>query len=111
MGNKVYFFGGVSCDDSNCTAYTDYADLFVYNIQDNSGQLLNSDTAPPPRFYHSAVYCESKNIMVIFGGLSIDILEDLWIHVIDGEYWNEPTVDGTPPSPRYLHSGMTAHIA
>lgn len=78
-------------------------------MQNNSGKLLLSDDAPEARAFHSAVYCESQNIMVIFGGLGgggYEIYGDLWIYNINDNDWYVPQVCGTPPPPRYGHSGM-----
>uniref|UniRef100_A0A4W5ND88 Host cell factor C1 n=1 Tax=Hucho hucho TaxID=62062 RepID=A0A4W5ND88_9TELE len=66
---------------------------------------------PPPRESHTAVvYTEktsNKSRLVIYGGMSGCRLGDLWTLDIDTLTWNKPSVNGTAPLPRSLHSATT----
>lgn len=107
VGTKIYFFGGMFCDppNENCTLYSDF---FVFNLQNNVGEFLSLDPSPEARVFHSAVYCEPMNIMVIFGGAASESLKnDVWIYDIGSYNWYQPPVAGTPPIARMSHVGIT----
>lgn len=85
----------------------------MYNVQHDIGQALPLLETPPARVHHSAVYFEAKDMMIIFGGQADTgygyqaSSNDLWILDIPHTQWYQPTIAGTPPSPRRQHSCMS----
>lgn len=75
--------------------------------------LWNGPTTggPPPRAFHSAVYDNIAQRMILFGGAGPGLLGDLWqLSLPDptsaSPVWSPLTATGTPPSPRVGHSAV-----
>ncbi|XP_030632847.1 host cell factor 1a [Chanos chanos] len=118
VGNKCYLFGGLANDSedpkNNIPRYLN--DLYTLELRPGSGVVswdipITYGVLPPPRESHTAViYTEKtskKSRLVIYGGMSGCRLGDLWTLDIDTLTWNKPSVSGTAPLPRSLHSATT----
>ncbi|XP_066499633.1 host cell factor 1b [Hoplias malabaricus] len=118
VGNKCYLFGGLANDSedpkNNIPRYLN--DLYTLELRPGSNVTgwdipITYGVLPPPRESHTAVvYTEKtskKSRLVIYGGMSGCRLGDLWTLDIDTLTWNKPTISGTAPLPRSLHSATT----
>ncbi|XP_077385266.1 host cell factor 1a [Festucalex cinctus] len=118
VGNKCYLFGGLANDSedpkSNIPRYLN--DLYILELRVGSSVVawdipITYGVLPPPRESHTAVvYTEKtsrKSRLIIYGGMSGCRLGDLWTLDIDTLTWNKPSVSGTAPLPRSLHSATT----
>ncbi|XP_058646662.1 host cell factor 1a isoform X2 [Onychostoma macrolepis] len=118
VGNKCYLFGGLANDSedpkNNIPRYLN--DLYTLELRPGSSVMgwdipVTYGVLPPPRESHTAVvYTEKttkKSRLVIYGGMSGCRLGDLWTLDIDTLTWNKPTISGTAPLPRSLHSATT----
>ncbi|KAM6927629.1 host cell factor 1a [Xenentodon cancila] len=118
VGNKCYLFGGLANDSedpkNNIPRYLN--DLYTLELRPGSSVVgwdipITYGVLPPPRESHTAVvYTEKtsrKSRLIIYGGMSGCRLGDLWTLDIDTLTWNKPTVSGTAPLPRSLHSATT----
>ncbi|KAJ8265101.1 hypothetical protein COCON_G00142000 [Conger conger] len=118
VGNKCYLFGGLANDSedpkNNIPRYLN--DLYILELRAGSSVVgwdipITYGVLPPPRESHTAVvYTEKtskKSRLVIYGGMSGCRLGDLWTLDIDTLTWHKPSVSGTAPLPRSLHSATT----
>ncbi|XP_034537201.1 host cell factor 1a isoform X1 [Notolabrus celidotus] len=118
VGNKCYLFGGLANDSedpkNNIPRYLN--DLYTLELRAGSSVVgwdipITYGVLPPPRESHTAVvYTEKtsrKSRLIIYGGMSGCRLGDLWTLDIDTLTWNKPSVNGTAPLPRSLHSATT----
>ncbi|XP_077429214.1 host cell factor 1a [Vanacampus margaritifer] len=118
VGNKCYLFGGLANDSedpkNNIPRYLN--DLYILELRAGSSVVawdipITYGVLPPPRESHTAVvYTEKtsrKSRLIIYGGMSGCRLGDLWTLDIDTLTWNKPSVSGTAPLPRSLHSATT----
>ncbi|KAL7828908.1 hypothetical protein SRHO_G00325420 [Serrasalmus rhombeus] len=118
VGNKCYLFGGLANDSedpkNNIPRYLN--DLYTLELRPGSNVTgwdipITYGVLPPPRESHTAVvYTEKtskKSRLVIYGGMSGCRLGDLWTLDIDTLTWNKPSISGTAPLPRSLHSATT----
>lgn len=118
VGNKCYLFGGLANDSedpkNNIPRYLN--DLYTLELRAGSSVVgwdipITYGVLPPPRESHTAVvYTERtsrKSRLIIYGGMSGCRLGDLWTLDIDTLTWNKPSVSGTAPLPRSLHSATT----
>uniref|UniRef100_A0A1L8DWH2 Putative host cell transcription factor hcfc1 n=1 Tax=Nyssomyia neivai TaxID=330878 RepID=A0A1L8DWH2_9DIPT len=112
VGDRVFLFGGLAneSDDpkNNIPKYLN--DLYVLNIRTEPMTWEVPQTVgerPPPRESHTCVSYTDKarrNFLVIYGGMSGCRLGDLWFLDTDSMTWSRPTMAGTPPLPRSLHT-------
>ncbi|XP_035652466.1 host cell factor 1-like isoform X3 [Oncorhynchus keta] len=118
VGNKCYLFGGLANDSedpkNNIPRYLN--DLYTLELRAGSSVVgwdipITYGVLPPPRESHTAVvYTEKdskKSRLIIYGGMSGCRLGDLWTLDIDTLTWTKPSVNGTAPLPRSLHSATT----
>ncbi|KAG7275999.1 hypothetical protein CRUP_028556 [Coryphaenoides rupestris] len=118
VGNKCYLFGGLANDSedpkNNIPRYLN--DLYTLELRAGSSVVgwdipITYGVLPPPRESHTAVvYTDKatrKSRLIIYGGMSGCRLGDLWILDIETLTWNKPSVSGTAPLPRSLHSATT----
>ncbi|CAG7721393.1 unnamed protein product [Allacma fusca] len=114
INNVVYLFGGLANESedpkNNIPRYLD--DLWALELKPNNSVCWDRPTtfgtAPSPRESHTAVsYVEedgSRPRLIIYGGMSGCRLGDLWMLHLDTMEWSKPSVSGTIPLPRSLHS-------
>uniref|UniRef100_H3CPE1 Host cell factor C1a n=1 Tax=Tetraodon nigroviridis TaxID=99883 RepID=H3CPE1_TETNG len=118
VGNKCYLFGGLANDSedpkNNIPRYLN--DLYTLELRAGSSVVgwdipITYGVLPPPRESHTAVVytdkASRKSRLIIYGGMSGCRLGDLWTLDIDTLTWNKPSVSGTAPLPRSLHSATT----
>uniref|UniRef100_A0A673X7A0 Host cell factor 1 n=1 Tax=Salmo trutta TaxID=8032 RepID=A0A673X7A0_SALTR len=114
VGNKCYLFGGLANDSedpkNNIPRYLN--DLYTLELRAGSSVVgwdipITYGVLPPPRESHTAVVYTEKSRLVIYGGMSGCRLGDLWILDIDTLTWSKPSINGTAPLPRSLHSATT----
>ncbi|KAJ1363169.1 hypothetical protein KIN20_022966 [Parelaphostrongylus tenuis] len=108
-----YIFGGLANGSSdpkqNITVYLD--DFFSLDIRVPVGSLqweepVTYGARPCARESHSAIVHETEACrqLIIFGGMNGNRLGDLWILDLDSMTWDNPLIDGIPPTPRSLHT-------
>lgn len=111
--NRMIVFGGN--DVAPCCGSTN--DLWVLTNANGLGgspvwtQLSPSGGPPTVRASHSAVYDASTNRMIVFGGGSARLFNDVWVlSNADGlggtPNWTQLSPTGGPPAPRFLHSAV-----
>uniref|UniRef100_A0A6Q2XGA9 Host cell factor 1 n=1 Tax=Esox lucius TaxID=8010 RepID=A0A6Q2XGA9_ESOLU len=118
VGSKCYLFGGLANDSedpkNNIPRYLN--DLYTLELRAGSSVVgwdipITYGVLPPPRESHTAVvYTEKeskKSRLIIYGGMSGCRLGDLWTLDIETLTWTKPSVNGTAPLPRSLHSATT----
>ncbi|XP_072305508.1 host cell factor 1-like isoform X1 [Eucyclogobius newberryi] len=113
IGSRCYLFGGLANDSedpkNNIPRYLN--DLYCLELRPGSSVVgwdipSTSGRPPPPRESHTAVVTSGKtgNRLIIYGGMSGCRLGDLWVLDIDSLSWTKPSIGGTAPLPRSLHS-------
>ncbi|XP_054626101.1 host cell factor 1b [Dunckerocampus dactyliophorus] len=118
IGSRCFLFGGLANDSedpkNNIPRYLN--DLYCLELRQGSSVVswdlpVTSGQPPPPRESHTAVVASGRggNRLVIYGGMSGCRLGDLWILDIDSLVWSKPTLSGTAPLPRSLHSATAIH--
>ncbi|XP_074501003.1 host cell factor 1b isoform X5 [Sebastes fasciatus] len=116
IGSCCYLFGGLANDSedpkNNIPRYLN--DLYCLQLRPGSSVLgweipPTSGPPPPPRESHTAVVTSGRSAdrLIIYGGMSGCRLGDLWVLHIDSLTWSKPTLSGTGPLPRSLHSATT----
>jgi hypothetical protein len=109
--DRMIVFGG-----NNCSS-TYYNDVWVLeNANDVGGtpawlQLSPSGTPPSARAFTSAIYDETSNRMIVFGGFSGTAMNDVWAltnaNGVGGTpAWTKLSPGGTAPAARYGHSAV-----
>ena len=101
-GERVYLFGGRAGNDP-------LGDLWVYDVAANGWQAIDAGgDGPSPRFGHNAIFDESQQLMVVFGGQAgPNFFNDLWVFDPVTSAWTEfeaGDADGSP-QPRYGAGG------
>ncbi|XP_061908620.1 host cell factor 1b [Entelurus aequoreus] len=118
IGSRCFLFGGLANDSedpkNNIPRYLN--DLYCLELRQGSSVVswdlpVTSGQPPPPRESHTAVVASGRggNRLVIYGGMSGCRLGDLWMLDIDSLVWSKPTLSGTAPLPRSLHSATAVH--
>lgn len=113
IGSRCYLFGGLANDSedpkNNIPRYLN--DLYCLELRPGSSVVgwdipSISGQPPPPRESHTAVVTSGRtgNKLIIYGGMSGCRLGDLWVLDIDSLMWTKPSIGGTAPLPRSLHS-------
>jgi hypothetical protein len=113
--NRMIVFGG----NSRPTLHND---VWVLTNADGTGgtptwiQLIPSGPAPSPRGWHSAVYDEAHDRMIVFGGNPnigncFGLTNDVWVLAnASGQAgtlaWTQLLPSGGPPAARGLHSAV-----
>uniref|UniRef100_A0A3B3UK38 Fibronectin type-III domain-containing protein n=1 Tax=Poecilia latipinna TaxID=48699 RepID=A0A3B3UK38_9TELE len=117
-GSRCFLFGGLANDSedpkNNIPRYLN--DLYCLELRPGSTVVSweippTSGPPPPPRESHTAVMASRGGVsrLIIYGGMNGCRLGDLWVLDI-GEapqnslVWSQPSLSGTPPLPRSLHS-------
>ena len=109
--NVMIVFAGNNCGS------TDFNDVWLLqNANGLSGtpawvQLSPTGTHPSARELTSAVYDETSNRMIVFGGTNGTPENDVWVLTnANGTggtpAWIQLAPSGTPPAPRYGHSAV-----
>lgn len=102
--NHFLVFGGSASASNTNTKFGDLwtlsIDLATMNARWN--QLSPSGTAPSARATSCAVFDDSANQLVIFGGELAGgaAAADTWIYDVASNSWSQPAVTGTVPSGR-----------
>ncbi|XP_024915340.1 host cell factor 1b isoform X6 [Cynoglossus semilaevis] len=113
IGSRCYLFGGLANDSedpkNNIPRYLN--DLYCLELRPGTSVVgwdipLTSGQPPPPRESHTAVVTGShgSSKLIIYGGMSGCRLGDLWMLDIDTMTWSKPSLSGSSPLPRSLHS-------
>jgi hypothetical protein len=113
VNNKFIMFGGYDCTS------TYYSDLWILSNADGStgtpswSKITPAGTAPPARYNASAIYDSANNIMVVFGGETVNTntFNDVWIltnaNGIGGTpTWTQASPTGTKPAARAGQSAV-----
>jgi hypothetical protein len=76
-------------------------------------QLITGGTPPPTRWFHTTVYDEASNRMIVFAGIhDTTTLNDVWVLTnangtgAGGSTWLQLAASGSPPSPRSQHTAV-----
>ncbi|KAF0692444.1 Aste57867_16473 [Aphanomyces stellatus] len=115
---RIVVYGGESDDESTLS------DLFVFDMVKQEWSCpMNCESIP--RTWHSAVFLEQKNLLLVFGGERVvngghETLSDVMvldtgacilfvnplIATVECFLWYPPAVSGTPPMARSGHSSV-----
>ena len=104
----IYIFGGVTNEGINehLSVLTKRTNKYYYQ------QISTSGRGPCGRYQHTMNYCDTLNILIIYGGRNetmiksgknTPMLRDMYILTIDIMTWTEIEIDGELPS-KTLHS-------
>ncbi|XP_017769059.1 PREDICTED: host cell factor 2 [Nicrophorus vespilloides] len=113
VNDKVFLFGGLANESedpkNNIPRYLN--DLYALDIRSNPVQWeipCTNGPCPPARESHTGVaYIDKtndKSYLVIYGGMSGCRLGDLWFLETNTLCWSKPSISGTTPLPRSLHT-------
>ncbi|KAM9351260.1 host cell factor 1b [Symphorus nematophorus] len=116
IGSCCYLFGGLANDSedpkNNIPRYLN--DLYCLELRPGSSVVgwdipMTTGQPPPPRESHTTVVASGRggHRLIVYGGMSGCRLGDLWVLHIDSLTWTKPTLSGTAPLPRSLHSATT----
>jgi Galactose oxidase, central domain len=111
INDRMIVFGGNNCGS------TYFNDVWVLSGASGLGstpawsQLSPTGTLPPARSLSSAVYDETNNRMVVFGGTNGSLLGDVWVltnaNGLSGTpAWVQLAPTGTAPMPRSGHTAV-----
>ncbi|GAM26716.1 hypothetical protein SAMD00019534_098910 [Acytostelium subglobosum LB1] len=106
VNNTLVVFGG-----NNAKNYTN--SLKTYDVVNDAWISINDTTPKPsnqfmpsPRSGHVAITTPT-NMMYVFGGRNdTTIFQDIYKYDMVDDIWIQLNVSGTPPAPRYGHSGI-----
>jgi N-acetylneuraminic acid mutarotase len=95
--DRIILFGGHSLGDLNFSDET-----WAYDHNSNTWTQLTPATHPSGRRFHSMVYDEAADRMVLFGGiagtwLKEEINDELWIFDPVTDEWSQVTPDSLNP--------------
>ncbi len=114
--NRMIIFGGYNGTLTNDVWYLN--DVWVLNNANGQGgtptwtQLFPTGSTPATRCYHSAVYDNTNNQMIIFGGDNNGTyLNDVWVlsnaNGLEGTpVWTQITTTGSTPIARLEHTAV-----
>lgn len=115
--NRMIVFGGTDLI-GNTTAQTDRNDVWWLNGAGTGGlnwvPVRPGGAPPAPRVGHSAVYDQTNDRMVVFGGglgQSSPCANDVWVltnaaHVTGTPIWTQLAPSGSSPAPRLVHTAV-----
>ena len=74
-------------------------ETWVYNFTANAWTQRHPSAHPSPRGYHSMVYDDRTDLVVLYGGLSnVAMSQDTWVYDVDRDEWRNVT-PATGPGP------------
>ncbi len=100
VNNRMIVFGGYDANGNN------FNDVWSLNLNDTSWIQLNPSGSPPPiRGAHTAIYDPIENRMIVFGGSSSTIYNDVWALDLNygNESWHQLFPSGNLPGQRTRH--------
>ena len=96
IGQRVLLFGGAHWQNG----YTFYDELWSYEYETNTWNMLETNNNPYPRFNSMLVYIPGRHQLFLFGGFSADDrISDTWVFDFESNRWTE-LHPNTQPSPR-----------
>ena len=101
LRDRMLVFGGYDGGNRN--------DLWALDLTGGTAWTALSPTGTPPsvRFGHAAIYDALRDRMVIFGGLSGTLKNDVWALSLAGTpAWTQLAPTGTPPAARHSTSAI-----
>jgi hypothetical protein len=95
-GNRLITFGGLERD------YGFQTDVAAFQLPAGTwSTLVTAGTPPSGRVYHAMVYDPVGHRLLVFGGYSDSLLDDVWQLTLTGTpTWSQLAPDGPGPSPR-----------
>ena len=93
---RMYLFSGV------CQGYG-FTDTWAYTSSSNAWTQLMSATNPPGRFEGAMAYDAAHDVVVLYGGLIMNVMADTWQYSPGSNAW-VPMSPGTNPGPVSGHS-------
>jgi hypothetical protein len=109
QGDFILFFGQKHEDNSIMYSHTHILRLDIRRDGPQSEAVFNirwasvetSGTKPGMRYAHSA--CKLRHKLIVFGGVSIALRNDVWILDTQSWSWHRPTILGKFPLARFGH--------
>jgi len=101
LRDRMVVFGGYSGSTLN--------DVWALSLAGTPAwtQLTPSGTPPSARYLHSTIYDPVRDRMMVFGGYSGSLTNDVWVLSLAGTLaWTQLTPSGIPPIARYEHSAI-----
>jgi hypothetical protein len=104
-GSRMLVFGGLTGSSSyrnDVWALTNTGGAWAWS------QLSPGGTAPAARYGHSAVWDAAGSRMLVFGGYTGSLRNDVWAltNTGGGWAWSQLSPSGTAPTARYSHSAV-----
>jgi len=105
IGSALYIFGGSTCNGaSTCNSSSTYANI-SYRFDFATNTWLNllplSSITPEPRIYHSMTVANNGEVIVLFGGQTVEFFEnnDVWIFNVAQLNWTQLNLQYPLPTP------------
>jgi hypothetical protein len=116
LGDFILFFGQKHEDNSIMYSHTHMLRLDIRRDGPQSEDVFNikwasietSGTKPGMRYAHTA--CKFRNKLIVFGGISIALRNDVWILDTQSWTWNRPTILGKSPLARFGHCSWLSDV-
>ncbi|OLS21282.1 MAG: N-acetylneuraminate epimerase [Candidatus Heimdallarchaeota archaeon LC_2] len=95
-------FGGVSDD-------VIFGDTLMYDPKTETWLNITPSISPQPRYFHSMVYDNKFDKILLYGGVNefldenYTIINDMWVYNYENNTWTEIFPETLPP-PRFFHS-------
>ena len=101
---RLIMFGG--------QASSFFADVWAYDLGENTWQQLAGNEAGPSRRYgHSGVYDQMRKRLIISHGFTnAGRFDDTWAFDLTKDTWSNITPSGTKPLRRCLHHAVYDHV-
>jgi len=108
--NSMVVFGG-QITSANAAPSVDTNELWRFNNNGSWTPLTATGTLPAGRLWHTSVYDQANNRMIMFGGaegFSAPCANDVWVltdanGLTGTPAWSQLTTVGGPPAPRAQH--------
>ncbi|MEO0182007.1 MAG: kelch repeat-containing protein [candidate division WOR-3 bacterium] len=100
VNNRMIVFGGYDAGGNN------FNDVWALNLNDTTWIQINPSGSPPPiRGAHTSIYDPIAHRMIVFGGNSSPIYNDVWALNLNygNESWQQLSPSGTLPGARTRH--------
>ncbi|MEW5317519.1 MAG: hypothetical protein WDW38_008807 [Sanguina aurantia] len=102
VGDEIYLFGGTEPVSGVCYNDLKVLDTATWTWKDIEVEGL----LPPPRHSHSSG-CLAGTCLLVYGGAGYSgPLSDVWVFNTLTRSWSRPTVRGSHPAAREMHTGL-----
>jgi uncharacterized protein (TIGR03437 family) len=97
QSDQMLLYGGCSSGYGPCPQ----GDLWSLDFAGNQWTQIVTAGSPPPRLWYGMVFDDNRKLLVLFGGLDGEALNDTWEYDPAAPSWKQITPGGDVPTPRY----------